>query len=314
LCGISGIIYHNPLEYRNLGSDLLALIQPLETRGPDSCGLALYREQPTADRMTLLLGGYAPLQEVQHWLTQFATVEQSQFVTNGQRIFLQCDPMQLDLVDLRDRLMQRFPNLHWISAGQSLEIYKHVGSIEGLDQIYDIRQITGSHAIGHTRMATESAIDLERCHPFTTGSDLAIVHNGQISNYFRLRFQLERLGVRFVTDNDSEILVHYIHSYLQQGKPLEAVLHQLLKDVDGSYTFLVATRDQVGLVRDRMATKPAVIYEVPTLVAIASEYRALLNLPNFDSTATIREPDAGEVNIWSTAAIRELQPVGREVA
>lgn len=229
MCGISGLIYYNLERYPNLGQDLLALVQPLESRGPDSCGLALYSNQ----------------------------------------------------------------------AYSGLTIYKEVGSTKSLALKYGLKGFSGSHGIGHTRMATESVVDTNHCHPFTAGSDLSIVHNGQISNYYKLRFQLEQIGAIFETNNDSEAIAHYIHHQLQQGKSLETALKKLLDDLDGTYTLLVATQDQVGLVRDKFAAKPAVIYETPEVVAVASEYQALMNLPGFNPTATIREPDAGEVNVWS---------------
>jgi len=239
LCGIAGIIYRSPAFYSVLGRDLLALIQPLESRGPDSCGVALYGTQA--------------------------------------------------------------------AQAKKLEVYKEVGAVESLAEKYGLSRFSGSHGIGHTRMATESVVDTHHCHPFTPGADLSLVHNGQISNYYRLRFQLEQSGIVFETHNDSEAIAHYIHYQLSQGKALEAALEKLLHDIDGTYTFLVATPDKVALVRDQYAAKPAVIYETEEMVAIASEYRALLTLPNFDPTVPLREPDAGEINVWATVGVgREL--------
>ncbi|MBD2771279.1 glutamine amidotransferase [Iningainema tapete] len=241
MCGVAGIVYRVPELYGNLGRDLLSLIQPLCSRGPDSCGVALY-------------GNY-----------------------NEAGI-----------------------------VGQ-VEVYKEVGGVESLTRKYELLGFSGTHGIGHTRMATESVVDTNHSHPFTASGDLSIVHNGQLSNYYRLRYQLERMGAVFVTNNDSEAIAHYIYYQLFQGKSLEAALKQLLNDVDGTYTFLVATPDKVALVRDRFAAKPAVVYESSNTIAIASEYRALLNLNNFDPTATIREPDAGEINIWSVVQITNVE-------
>lgn len=195
--------------------------------------------------------------------------------------------------------------MHLISSGQLLEIYKEVGAAENLFQSYELKNFAGSHGIGHTRMATESVVDTYHSHPFTSAPDLCIVHNGQISNYYKLRFALERQGVGFETENDSEAIAHYIHQQLLLGKMLERSLHDLLKDIDGTYTFLVATTDRIALVRDKFAAKPAVVYESEKMVAIASEYRCFLNLPNFDPSAVIYEPDAGEINIWSVNSFEQ---------
>ncbi len=311
MCGIAGIIYRHSRDYSRLGSDLLTLIQPLESRGPDSSGVALYHSHQPSSVFTIVLRGQGKSrwQDVLQWFEAIAPVAQTAAITNGQRIRLDLSGLEgLDLTTVRWGFRQQFPDLHWVSAGYSLEVYKEVGAVANLDNAYGLHDFSGSHGIGHTRMATESAVDTDHCHPFTAGTDLAIVHNGQISNYYRLRFQLERSGVIFETDNDSELLAHYINYHLQQGEALESVLYRLLDVVDGTYTFLVATVDYVGLVRDRTAAKPAVIYETENMVAIASEYRALLNLPDFNPKATVREPDASEINIWSTATGLKLAP------
>jgi amidophosphoribosyltransferase len=314
LCGIGGLIYHTPEQYRHLGSDLLSLIQPLESRGPDSCGVALYSNQANSNSRTfsqvkVILQGEenVPWSQVGDWINQFAPVDNVQTTTGGQQITLRSTkhgqisslPQLLDLRKFKQALCYTFPSIHLVSIGESLEIYKEVGSAKSLAQKYGLERFSGSHGIAHTRMATESVVDKNHCHPFTSSFDLSVVHNGQISNYYKLRFQLEQAGAVFETNNDSEVIAHAIQSQLQQGKSLEAALKKLLNDLDGTYTFLVATQDQVGLVRDKFAAKPAVIYESSECVAIASEYQALMHLPNFDATATIREPDAGEINVWS---------------
>lgn len=304
MCGIAGIIYLSPVYADRLGSDLIALIQPLETRGPDSCGVALYGNSQ-ANRVKLLLRGTTDSwQDVQQWVSQFAPVVAARSIADGCQFTLDISD-GLNLRTLKQQFVAQFPHLQWVSVGQALEIYKEVGAVRNLSDRYGLQQFSGTHAIGHTRMATESAVDTDRCHPFTSSCDLAIVHNGQIANYYKLRFQLERAGAVFATDNDSEAIAHYIDYQLLQGKTLEAALYKLLEDIDGTYTFLVSTPHQVGLVRDKFAAKPAVVYESPELVAIASEYRALLNLPNFNP-AYIREPDAGEVNVWSVANVPQI--------
>lgn len=305
MCGIAGLIYYGD-ENKRLGSTLLSLIQPLESRGPDSCGVALYSHPTTAAIKILLHGTHeTPWQEVKQWFEQYAPIISWEPLIDGQRLSLNTADQNFDLRQFKQELHLLFPTVHVVSVGQSIEIYKEIGSVEALEQKYNLANFAGSHGIGHTRMATESVVDVHHCHPFTSSYDLSIVHNGQISNYYKLRYQLERTGVVFETNNDSEAIAHYIHYQLLQGKPLEAALERILEIVDGTYTFLVATSDKVGLVRDKYAAKPAVIYETKEMVAIASEYRALLELPNFDPSANIREPGAAEVNTWSTTA-----PVG----
>ncbi len=304
MCGIAGVIYRTSEYYQNLGLDLLKLIEPLESRGPDSCGVGLYGNsvKPQQVKVLLLAEGNVQWDDVKQHLSQLAEVVKFEGVGTGYRAVLQWkDDRCFSIEELKRELIKPFPQLHLMSVGQQLEIYKEVGAAANLFQKYDLEGFTGSHGIAHTRMATESVVDTYHSHPFTSAQDLCIVHNGQISNYYKLRFTLERQGVVFETLNDSEAIAHYLRYQLLQGKSLEAALYSLLKDFDGTYTFLVATSDKVGLVRDKFGAKPAVIYESEQMVAIASEYRCLMNLPAFDAGATIREPDAGEVNVWSVA-------------
>jgi glutamate synthase domain-containing protein 1 len=304
LCGIAGVIYRTSERYQNLGLDLLNLIGPLESRGPDSCGVGLYGNavKPQQVKVLLLSEGNVQWQGVKKGLEQLAEVVKFEHIGTGCRMTLQWkDSQGFSSEELRTKLANDFPQLHLMSMGQQLEIYKEIGAAANLFQKYNLKTFAGSHGIAHTRMATESVVDTYHSHPFTSALDMCIVHNGQISNYYKIRFALERQGVVFETHNDSEAIAHYLHYQLLQNKSLEAALNSLLKDFDGTYTFLVATSDKVGLVRDKFAAKPAVIYESTEMVAIASEYRCLINLPNFDPNATIREPDAGEINIWSVA-------------
>ncbi|MES1022450.1 hypothetical protein ABN584_06065 [Gloeocapsa sp. BRSZ] len=300
MCGIAGIIYRQPELYKNLGNDLLRLIQPLETRGPDSCGVGVYGSATHQLKILLFAAEYVAWEEVQQWLENQTNVVEFDAIANGRRIILDTTDQPLNLAQIKQNLATSFPQVHLMSTGQLLEIYKEVGTAENLFQKYELKNFTGSHGIGHTRMATESIVDTYHSHPFTSAPDLCIVHNGQISNYYKLRFSLEKKGIVFETDNDSEAIAHYIRYQLLQGYSLEQSLQNLLNDIDGTYTFLVATTDKIALVRDKFAAKPAVIYETPEMVAIASEYRCFLNLPHYNPNAKISEPDAGEIKTWST--------------
>ncbi|PPS45101.1 amidophosphoribosyltransferase [Chroococcidiopsis sp. TS-821] len=300
MCGIAGIIYRQPELYKNLGNDLLRLIQPLETRGPDSCGIGVYGSATQQLKILLFAAADVSWEEVKQWWENQTKVIKCDAIANGRRLILDTTDQPLDLTQIKQRLATAFPQVHLMSTGQLLEIYKEVGTAENLFQKYQLNNFTGSHGIGHTRMATESIVDTYHSHPFTAAPDLCIVHNGQISNYYKLRFTLEKKGIVFETDNDSEAIAHYIRYQLLQGFSLEQALQNLLNDIDGTYTFLVATTDKIALVRDKFAAKPAVIYETPEIVAIASEYRCFLNLPHYNPNAKISEPDAGEIKIWLT--------------
>lgn len=302
MCGIAGIIYRQPDLYRNLGADLLKLIHPLETRGPDSCGVGVYGNSVTPHQIKfLLVASEMQWEDVRNWLNSRIKVVNFEDINIncGKRVTLDREKHFFDLSTLKVELAIHFPQVHLMSTGQLLEIYKEIGTAENLFQKYQLKNFAGSHGIGHTRMATESVVDTDHSHPFTSAPDLCIVHNGQISNYYKLRFTLERQGVEFETDNDSEAIAHYLRYQLLQGFSLEQALKHLLNDIDGTYTFLVATADKIGLVRDKFAAKPAVIYETSDTIAIASEYRCFLNLPNYNPNAKISEPDAGEITVWS---------------
>ena len=315
MCGIAGVIYSSLEGYQNLGSDLLSLIEPLESRGPDSCGVGLYGngEPPSFFKVLLLAEGNVLWQEVKQSLGQLAEVVKFESLGSGCRAVLRSkDDKCLSFLELRTELAKSFPEIHLLSMGQQLEIYKEIGAAKHLFEKYKLKGFAGTHGIAHTRMATESVVDTYHSHPFTSAQDLCIVHNGQISNYYKLRFALERQGVVFETNNDSEAIAHYLRYQLVQGKSLEIALNSLLNDFDGTYTFLVATPDKVGLVRDKFAAKPAVVYESAKMIAIASEYRCLLNLSEFDPRATIREPDAGEVNIWRSGEEKRAGGAGGE--
>lgn len=299
MCGIAGIIYRHPQLYHQLGTDLLSLIQPLESRGTDGCGVGVYTKPVAPHQMKILLLAAKKVQweVVRQWLTQLGEIAKFETVGDGKRVTLQLKEQTFNWEELKSNLAANF-QVHLISLGQQLEIYKEVGAAKNLFQRFDLKTFIGSHGIGHTRMATESIVDTHHSHPFTSAPDLCIVHNGQISNYYKLRYTLEKQGIEFETNNDSEALAHYIHHQLAQNNTLEQALQNLLKAIDGTYTFLIATADKIALVRDKFAAKPAVIYESENLIAIASEYRCFLNLPNFDPTANIYEPDAGEIKIW----------------
>ena len=201
----------------------------------------------------------------------------------------------------RKWLIDNVPAAYVLSQGQSIEIFKGVGDPAAIVGRLDLEHRNGTHAIGHTRMATESAVTVAGSHPFSTGDDTCLVHNGSLSNHNRLREQLVRHGERFQTDNDSEVAAAYLASRMRQGDTLEEALENGLRDLDGFYTFVVGTRDGFAVIRDPIACKPAIIAETDDWVAMASEYRAIAPLPGVEH-ANIWEPAPATVYAWSRAS------------
>jgi glutamate synthase domain-containing protein 1 len=195
-------------------------------------------------------------------------------------------------------LRTEYPELTVLSAGRSIEIYKEKGLPNKVIEEFSIASMSGSHALGHTRMATESAITTAHSHPFSTGDDVCLVHNGSLSNHNRLRTELQKKGINFSSDNDSEVAAGYLTWRLREGDSIDKALNRALSDLDGFYTFAVGTRDGFAVMRDPIACKPAVISETDDWVAMASEYRAIALLPNANN-APAWEPNPGQVYSWS---------------
>ena len=184
-----------------------------------------------------------------------------------------------------------------MSAGSAIEIYKEKGLPRDFVDQFKLHELNGSHALGHTRMATESAVTTEHSHPFSTGMDLCLVHNGSLSNHNRLRQQLRDEGVDIQTDNDTEVAAGYLMWRLREGDSLEAALERALEDLDGFYTFAIGTKDGFAVLRDPIACKPAVMAETDDWVAMSSEFRAIAQLPGADH-AKIWEPSPATVYTW----------------
>ncbi|MEA2407704.1 MAG: methylamine---glutamate N-methyltransferase subunit, partial [Thermoleophilaceae bacterium] len=194
------------------------------------------------------------------------------------------------------------PGLRVMSAGRAIEIYKEAVAPADFVEQFEIGSLYGSHALGHTRMATESRVSTDGSHPFSTGLDLCLVHNGSLSNHNRLRRRLRDEGIEFETDNDSEVAAGYLTWRLREGATLEQALEGCLDDLDGFYTFAVGTIDGFAVLRDPIACKPAVMAETDDWVAMASEYRAIAVLPGAESARTW-EPEPGRVYSWERAAV-----------
>jgi methylamine---glutamate N-methyltransferase subunit A len=207
-----------------------------------------------------------------------------------------------DADEVQAWLRAHHPELTQMSAGATIEIYKHAGPPAHFVRDFALAGIAGTHALGHTRMATESRVTTEHSHPFSTGLDLCLVHNGSLSNHNRLRRVLQREGIHFQTDNDSEVAAGYLTWRMREGATLEQALEGCMDDLDGFYTFAVGTADGFAVLRDPVACKPAVMAETDDWVAMASEYRAIAVLPGAED-AVSWEPEPGRVYSWGTVGV-----------
>ena len=207
-----------------------------------------------------------------------------------------------DAAEVQAWLTERHPEVRVMSVGKRIEIYKEAGDPRDFIERFRLSEISATHALGHTRMATESRVTTEHSHPFSTGLDLCLVHNGSLSNHNRLRRSLRREGIEFQTDNDSEVAAGYLTWRLSQGDDLDVALEGCLTDLDGFYTFAVGTAEGFAVLRDPIACKPAVMAESDDWVAMASEYRAIATLPGAED-AELWEPEPGRVYHWTRAAV-----------
>jgi methylamine---glutamate N-methyltransferase subunit A len=301
MCGIAGLYTKSDGLHEQLGEYLSKMLEQLTFRGPDSAGVAVYRD-PAPDgscKVTLHSAAQDPRwDEVGARLCdEFRAASPPQVRATHATFVIeaQADRVQSWLLDNR-------PELTLMSAGRSIEIYKAAGPPQEFIERFELADIGGSHALGHTRMATESRVTTEHSHPFWTGQDLCLVHNGSLSNHNRLRRTLAREGIRFQTDNDSEVAAGYLTWRMREGATLEQALEGCLDDLDGFYTFAVGTAEGFAVLRDPIACKPAVMAETDEWVAMASEYRAIAVLPGAEDAVTW-EPEPGRVYSWGTALV-----------
>ncbi|GAB4376904.1 MAG: glutamine amidotransferase family protein [Elainellaceae cyanobacterium] len=297
MCGIVGLLIKNPSLRDSLGELMVPMLVGMGERGPDSAGLAVFTE-PVADqwrKYSLYSGGkafdWATLGKA--FQTQFGI--SPQMATHGNHATLIAD---LTPIQVKQWLKAEYPTLHLLSVGRAIDLYKDTGSPDLVADRYQFKSLKGSHVVGHTRMATESAVTPAHAHPFTAGEDFCLVHNGSLSNSNQIRRKLEPQGIHFETDNDTEAACRFLEWRMQEGDSLEAALKQGFEELDGFYTLLMGTADKLALVRDAFACKPAVVAETDDYVAIASEFRSLSHLPQVEK-ATIYEPAPEEMYVWT---------------
>jgi methylamine---glutamate N-methyltransferase subunit A len=297
MCGIVGLFLKDKSLESSLGNMLTDMLITMTDRGPDSAGIAIYRSV-SEGHTKLTLQSDTPVAD-------FAGLEADLTETLGGAVALSLVDTHAvlvikadDLLRARAALAKLRPSVRIMSSGDSLEIYKEVGLPKNVAQRFRLRSISGSHGIGHTRMATESAVTTMGAHPFNTGPDQCLVHNGSLSNHNSWRRKLRRDGIHIETENDTEVGAAYLTWKMQHGASLGEALESSLHDLDGFFTFVVGTKDGFGVVRDPIACKPAVMAETDQYVAFGSEYRALVNLPGIE-TARVWEPEPATVYFWS---------------
>ncbi|MEH6360666.1 MAG: glutamine amidotransferase family protein [Amylibacter sp.] len=297
MCGIVGLFLKDKKLEPELGNMLTDMLITMTNRGPDSAGIAIYGTDAD-DNNKLTVQSDKPV-------IDFKGLKKAIKKASGIKVSMTKKDTHAilkmptdDINTVRTALKKIRPDIRVMSAGDTIEIYKEVGLPKDVAERFDIRAMSGTHGIGHTRMATESAVTTLGAHPFSTGADQCLVHNGSLSNHNSLRRKLRRDGVNIETENDTEVGAAYLTWKMQHGSTLGEALESSLDDLDGFFTFVVGTKDGFGVVRDPIACKPAVMAETDQYVAFGSEYRALVNLPGIED-AHVWEPEPATVYFWN---------------
>jgi hypothetical protein len=308
MCGIAGIIYRDGSTHP-IGDEMTRMLQSMKHRGPDSTGYALYGEAnggyvmryKLADANTARTFDFADRlrrhrHEVEARLAGLGArlTEVEEETPYAFRVAFEYDG---DLKQLTD-IVENIPEAEVLSLGRALEIVKDLGDAASVHEQYGLSEFEGTHAIGHVRMATESEVDIAGAHPYWAYpySDVAVVHNGQLTNYFMWRRRLERAGRRFMSECDSEIIAVYLAEEMSKGSTLEEAMHQSLDELDGVFTYIAVTENELGVAKDELAAKPLVLYEADDLVALASEEIAIRQL--VDREVETYDPFEREVLVW----------------
>ena len=308
MCGVVGLLVHEPQLEPRLGELLVPMIEALDERGPDSSGIALYADPPAGIVVTrddgpdeppirLSLGADVAVD----WMSVgCALLDLCGTGADLQRFGagLVVDLAEDSLPDAHLFLATQWPQVRILGSGTNVRVLKDTGRPTDTCARYGLDRWEGYQAVAHTRMATESAVTVLHSHPFVPARNLCVVHNGSFSNYASVRRRLEDDGVTFDSDNDSEVAARYLASRLEFGDDLEEATRWVMKEMDGFFTLVITSAEGMSVVRDAFACKPAVVAETPGYVAVASEYRALAQLPGI-ADAVVFEPQPEEVYTWS---------------
>lgn len=300
MCGIVGLLVKKPELRERLGELMVPMLIGMTERGPDSAGLAVFTDSLSGDSRKISVysgltddGADFNWQSLVHGIKTHLGVEAAVSAKSNHAVIT----VKGDVEPVKHWIKELNPKLHLLSIGRSIELYKDIGTPAEVAERYDFACLKGSHLVGHTRMATESAVTPDRAHPFTAGEDFCLVHNGSLSNPNGIRRKLEPRGIHFETDNDTEAACRFLEWRLREGDELEAALQKGFEELDGFYTFLMGTPDRLALIRDPFACKPAVVAETEDYVAIASEFRSLAHLPGVNH-ANVFEPAPEEMYVW----------------
>ena len=293
MCGIVGIYFKKKKLHNRLGKYLSGMLDNMSSRGPDSAGFAIYNNDTKK-------------------FYKYSLCINDKAISNEFKVDIKNKFKDLTIKSVSDHLViqtlsnpkivipyikKKYDNILIVGYGKSIEIFKQVGNPKEIVKKFNLQNLTGSHGIGHTRMATESAITIDGSHPYSTGEDECLVHNGSLSNHNNLRRQLIKKGKTFDSLNDTEVAAGYISNNLSKNKSLDKTLKNCLTNLDGFYTFIAGTNKGFAVLRDEIACKPAVIAENNDYVAVASEFQAMAHLPNVNN-AKIYEPEPGVIYTW----------------
>ena len=310
MCGIAGIIHKQAGKGANIGEQMTSMLQALKHRGPDSTGYAMYGEDNGNQIMRFKVAEAADLEgsyDIHAEIEGRLALIDSRLAELGVKVVKKESPTEYahryeiefsgDMKKVAD-FVEDIEGVEILSIGNSLELVKDLGDAATVSGQYGLDSFNGTHGIGHTRMATESDVDIRSAHPYWAYpfSDVAVVHNGQLTNYWTNRRALERKGHRFSSNCDSELIAVYIADRMNQGDDLETAMKNSVEYLDGVFTYLVATKDELGMAKDVMAAKPMVVYEGDDMIALASEEVAIRKL--FDHHIETFDPYHGEVRVW----------------
>ena len=292
MCGIVGIYLKTKKFEKNLGKMLSGMLNNMESRGPDSAGFAVYKNSDKKEyKYSLCINNLDFTKFKKDISKKNRNLKLNQY---SDHVIVKTEEKPKKFIKL---INKEFPEVSIVGYGHSIEIFKQVGNPKDVVKKFNLKSFSGTHGIGHTRMATESAITTDGSHPYSTGEDECLVHNGSLSNHNNLRRKLKKDGVNFDSENDTEVAAGYISNNLSNKKNLKETLKDSLRDLDGFYTFITGTKDGFAVLRDEIACKPAVIAETDDYVAIASEFQAMAHLPEVNN-AKIFEPEPGVVYSW----------------